>query len=296
MKAFVTGGRGFVGSHLIPKLVSDGWNVVCWDKADRVEHDILSTGNMVEAMHGCDVVFHLAANADVRYGPKHPELDLQQNTIGTFSVLEAMINSGVSRIAFTSTASVYGETTVYPTPESAPFPVQTSFYGASKLAGEALIQAFCASFGFEAYIFRLVGVLGEGYHHGHVLDFAQQLMTHPDHIDIQGDGHARKAYVYVKDVVSALLAAVRLNKPGIYNVALPQYISVNESVDRIVSYFGLKPTRTYTGGERGWVGDNPFIFLDIAKISDLGWSPQIGIYEALERTLNDLKERKWLLD
>src|SRR3989440_597290 len=152
-------------------------------------------------MNGADFVFHLAANADVRFGPEHPRRDLEQNTIVTWNVLEAMRSNGVRRIAFSSTGSVYGEPEIFPTPETAPFPVQTSLYGASKVAAEGMISAYSAAFGFQAFIFRFVSILGERYTHGHVFDFYRQLLDHPDRLDVLGNGRQRKSYLYVQDAI-----------------------------------------------------------------------------------------------
>ena len=159
-------------------------------------------------MAGCDFVFHLAANADVRFGLDHPDKDLQQNTVATFNVLEAMRANGIKRIAFSSTGSVYGEAEIIPTPENAPFPVQTSLYAASKLAGEGMIHAYCEGYKFEGYIFRFVSILGERYTHGHVLDFYKQLLDHPEHLKVLGDGTQRKSYLYVGDCVEAMLHVI----------------------------------------------------------------------------------------
>src|SRR5215510_7022513 len=184
---FVTGAAGFIGSSLTDRLLADGCRVVGWDNFSTgqrefiqsalqhkrfalLEGDNLDLAALTKAMAGSDFVFHLAANADVRFGLEHPSKDLQQNTVATFNVLEAMRANGIKGIAFASTGSVYGEATVIPTPEDAPFPVQTSLYAASKVAGEALIQAYCEGYSFEGYIFRFVSILGERYTHGHVLD------------------------------------------------------------------------------------------------------------------------------
>src|SRR6266550_1227915 len=205
MKYFVTGGAGFIGSNLVDRLVSDGHSIVAYDncstgqaeflaeamKDDRfrlIKGDILDLPALTSAMAGAEAVFHLAANADVRFGPDHPRKDLDQNTIGTFNVLEAMRVNDVRRIAFSSTGSIYGEPEIFPTPEDAPFPVQTSLYGASKLAGEGLVQAYCAGFGFQACIFRFVSILGERYTHGHVFDFYDKLRADPHHIEVLGNG------------------------------------------------------------------------------------------------------------
>ena len=196
MRAFVTGGAGFIGSTLVDRLLHDGHTVVAYDNfstgQERFLHDAsaqekfrlcrgdtLDLAELTSAMRGADTVFHLAANADVRFGTEHPRKDLEQNTIATFNVLEAMRSNGVRRVAFSSTGSIYGEAPVVPTPEDAPFPVQTSLYGASKLAGEGLIQAYCEGFGFQAWIFRFVSILGERYTHGHVFDFSKSLGADP---------------------------------------------------------------------------------------------------------------------
>src|SRR5271169_2912851 len=226
-RAFVTGAAGFIGSNLVDRLLKSDLEVVGWDnystgqkvflagafkepKFRFVQGDNLDHSALTEAMEGCDFVFHLAANADVRFGLEHPSKDLQQNTIATFNVLEAMRANSIGRIAFSSTGSVYGEMAVIPTPEDASFPIQTSLYAASKLAGEGLIQAYCEGFGFEGYIFRFVSILGERYTHGHVFDFYKQLRDHPDRLKVLGDGHQRKSYLYVKDCLQAVLRVMNL--------------------------------------------------------------------------------------
>ena len=157
------------------------------------------------------VVFHLAANADVRFGTEHPRRDLEQNTFATFNVLEAMRATGVRRIAFSSTGSIYGEPDVFPTPERAPFPVQTSLYGASKLAGEGLIQAYCEGFGFQGYIFRFVSILGERYSHGHVFDFYRSLLARiRSELHVLGDDTSASPALYVQDCIDAILTAMRV--------------------------------------------------------------------------------------
>src|SRR5262249_46824598 len=159
----------------------------------------LDPDGLRRAVVGCDFVFHLAANADVRWGTRDPRRDLEQNTIATFNVLEAMRAAGAGRIAFASTGSVYGEAEVFPTPEDAPFPAQTSLYGASKLAGEGLVSAYCEGFGLEGYVFRFVSILGERYSHGHVIDFYRKLLADPHEVEVLGDGKQRKSYLYVHD-------------------------------------------------------------------------------------------------
>jgi UDP-glucose 4-epimerase len=320
MRAFVTGAAGFIGSSLTDQLLADGHEVVAWDNfstgqerflenAGRspafqlVRGDTMDAKALTSAMAGCDIVFHLAANADVRFGLQHPERDLQQNTVATFNVLEAMRSNGIRRIAFSSTGSVYGEAKTIPTPEDAPFPVQTSLYGASKLAGEGMITAYCEGYGMEGYIFRFVSILGERYTHGHVFDFYKQLQEHPDYLDVLGDGTQRKSYLHIDDCVQAILHAVNgatarnaKHRVQIYNLGTNEYCEVKDSIGWICARMGLKPELRFKGGDRGWVGDNPFIFLDIAKVCALGWKPKLTIRQGVERTVDWLAANAWVFD
>jgi UDP-glucose 4-epimerase len=315
MRYFVTGGAGFIGSSLVDRLLAGGHAVTAYDNVSTgqrafleearqqpgfrlVEGDLLDAGRLEEAMAGHDFVFHLAANADVRFGTEHPRKDLEQNTIATFNVLEAMRANGVRRIAFSSTGSIYGEPEVFPTPETCPFPVQTSLYGASKAAGEALIAAYCTGFGFQGYIFRFVSILGERYTHGHVFDFYKKLLADPRHIDVLGNGRQRKSYLYIQDCIDAmLLVAERAREPvNIYNLGTEEYCAVDDSLGWICAHLGVNPERRYAGGERGWIGDSPFIFLDVAKVRALGWRPKLSIRDSVIRTLKYLQENRWVLE
>jgi UDP-glucose 4-epimerase len=253
---------------------------------------------MTAAMRGSDLVLHFAANADVRFGTEHPRRDLEQNTIATFNVLEAMRAAGVSRIGFSSTGSVYGEAAIIPTPEDAPFPVQTSLYGASKLAGEGLIAAYASGFGFSGCIFRFVSILGERYTHGHVFDFYKSLRRDPGRLRVLGDGRQRKSYLYIQDCLSAIEVALAATKTGVqvFNLGTDEYCEVNDSIGWICEHLGVRPAFEYTGGDRGWVGDNPFIFLDCAKVRALGWRPALSIREGVLRTLQYLQNSPELLE
>jgi UDP-glucose 4-epimerase len=317
MRAFVTGGGGFIGSNLVDRLLADGHTVTVYDNFSTgreaflelarrsaccriVRGDTLDDDHLARAMKeaGAEFVFHLAANADVRFGTEHPRRDVDQNTIATFHVLEAMRQAGVRRIAFSSTGSIYGEPDVFPTPETAPFPVQTSLYGASKLAGEGLIQAYCEGFGFQGYIFRFVSILGERYSHGHVFDFYRSLRANPRELRVLGDGHQRKSYLYIQDCIDAMLAVIERSreKVNIFNLGTDEYCEVNDSIGWIVEHLGVSPERTYTGGDRGWIGDSPFIFLDTTKIRALGWRPQLTIREGITRTLDYLLANPWVIE
>ncbi len=317
---FVTGAAGFIGSSLVDRLLAEGKTVVGWDNfstglrpfvAEALKHpsfrliegDNLDLPALTRAMVGCDFVFHLAANADVRFGTDHPDKDLQQNTIATYHVLEAMRANGISRIGFSSTGSTYGESAMIPTPEDAPFPIQTSLYAASKVAGEGLIQAYCEGFGFEGYIFRFVSILGERYTHGHVFDFYRQLVAHPDHLRVLGDGTQRKSYLYIQDCISAMLHVTQLelakkakHRVEVYNLGTPEYVQVNDSIGFICRALGLAPRLEYSGGDRGWIGDNPFIFLETKKIVATGWRPALTIEQGIIRTLRWLESNPWVFD
>ena len=321
---FVTGAAGFIGSNLVDRLLADGATVTGWDNLSTgqlrfldgaeknprfrlVRGDNLDLPALKAAMQGVGFVFHLAANADIRDGWKHPEKDLQQNTIATFNVLEAMRANGVKRIAFSSTGSVYGEALVTPdkpTPETDPFPIQTSLYGASKTAGEGMIAAYAEGGQIdEAYIFRFVSILGERYTHGHVFDFYQQLIAHPDRLRVLGDGSQRKSYLYVQDCLDAMLHVARKgtardakHHTQIYNLGTPEFVQVKDSIRSICAALGLSPKLEYTGGDRGWIGDNPFIFLDTKKIQSTGWKPKLTIEQGVIATLRWLEANRWVYE
>jgi UDP-glucose 4-epimerase len=315
MKAFITGGAGFIGSSLADRLLKAGHEVTAYDNLSTglrefvqhnlgrkgyefIEGDLLDADALGRAVAGHEIVFHLAANADVRHGLEHPRKDLEQNTLATFNVLEAMRRAGVRKIAFSSTGSIYGEPQVFPTPETCPFPTQTSLYGASKLAGEGLISAYVTGYGFTGWIFRFVSILGERYTHGHVFDFYKQLRQDPTKLRVLGNGLQRKSYLYIQDCLDAILFAIDRVPEGtnVFNLGTDEYVTVNDSIGVITKFLGLTPRLDYTGGERGWVGDSPFIFLDCAKIRALGWRPRLTIREAVSRTIAYLTANPALLE
>lgn len=314
MNAFVTGAAGFIGSTLVDRLLAEGHTVAAYDNFSTgqraflagamaspaftlIHGDTLDTPALAKAMAGADIVFHLAANADVRFGTEHPRKDLEQNTLATFNVLEAMRANGVRQIAFASTGSVYGEASVIPTPEDGPFPVQTSLYGASKLAGEGLIAAYCEGFGMQAWIFRFVSILGERYTHGHVFDFLGRLRQDPTRLRVLGDGHQRKSYLYVHDCISAILIAIEraTARVNILNLGTDEYCELNDSIAWICGALDVQPALEYAGGTRGWIGDNPFIFLDTSRIRALGWAPTLTIRESVVQTVRYLQQHAELL-
>jgi UDP-glucose 4-epimerase len=313
MHAFVTGAAGFIGSNLADALLARGDSVTGYDNFSTgnrafltaarlstrfrsVEGDLLDSRKLANAMSGADVVFHLAANADVRFGLQHPRKDLEQNTLATFNVLEAMRTNAVRILSFASTAAVYGESPTLPTPEDAPFPIQTSLYGASKAACEGLITAYSEGYGLQSQIFRFVGVLGERYTHGHVFDFVKRLLSDPSTLQVLGDGMQRKSYLYVADCVDGMLTALdRVDaKLSIFNLGTDEYCRVSDSVAWITTRLGVAPRLSYSGGNRGWIGDNSFVWLDTGRMRSHGWQPKLGIREAVERTVDWLIENKWV--
>jgi UDP-glucose 4-epimerase len=315
VRYFVTGCAGFIGSTLTERLLADGHTVVGYDNFSTgqrrflaaalasanfclVRGDVLDLATLTESMNGSEFVFHLAANADVRFGTEQPRKDLEQNTIATHSVLEAMQQNGINKIAFSSSGSVYGESSTLPTPEDAPFPVQTSLYGASKSAGEGLIAAYCAGFGFQSYIFRFVSILGERYTHGHIFDFYRQLEHDSSRLRVLGNGRQRKSYLYVHDCIDAMLVAIERSndRVNIFNLGTDTYCEVNDSIGWICEALGVTPQVEYCGGDRGWAGDNPFLFLDTKKVRALGWRPKLTIQQGIVRTLEYLRTNPRVLE
>ena len=309
MKAIVTGGAGFIGSHIADRLLREGHGVKIIDNfytgnEDNIKHnfgnenfelakiDLLDLDKLTENFKGYDAVFHIAANADIRHGLKDTRRDLEQNTIATYNVLEAMRLNDVKKIVFSSSSAVYGEPSVFPTPEDHPLH-QTSLYGAAKLACEAMMQAYCEGFGLQAWIFRFVSLVGERHPHGVTYDFVNKLQADPAKLEIIGDGNQRKSFLYIEDCVDGIMFAFEnaKDKVNIFNIGTDEYIVIRDLAKIVVDEMGLKEVKyEFTGGERGWVGDAPFVFLSIEKIKKLGWEPKISIDEGIRRTV------RWLLD
>jgi UDP-glucose 4-epimerase len=312
-KAFVTGGSGFIGSHLVDSLLAHGAEVVVYDNFSTgrpefmpsppppglqvVRGEVLDLSAVQKAMAGCDFVFHFQANADVRSGKQKTRIDLEQNTLATWNVLEAMRINEVKRIAFASSAAVYGEPEVFPTPEQYA-PLQTSLYGASKLAGEAMMQAYCEYFGMHCFIYRFVSWIGERYTHGIVFDVMKKLLADSTHLPLLGDGTQRKSYLYVKDGVAGVMLGIdrAVAQKNVYNLGHDDFIDVRQVVSIILDELKLREVKLeFAGGKRGWVGDSPLVHLDTSRIKALGWRPAISIEEGLRRTVRYLQQRPNLL-
>ena len=320
MKALVTGASGFIGSHIVDELLSRGYEVTGVDNLSTgieryldnakknsnykdINLDLLDFNGLLPLMNEIDVVYHMAANADIRGGTLNTRVDLEQNILVTYNVLESMRRSGTAkRICFASSAASLGEPEIFPTPEEIPIPRQTSLYGASKMAGEGLIAAYCNAFGLEGYCFRFVSLLGPRYPHGHVFDFVKKLRNDSTKLEILGDGTAQKSYLHIKDCIDALMlvcedARPAKNKDGsfeVFHLGMEEFIEVRNSAKIIATEMGLTPIFEFGEGKRGWVGDNPFVFLDVSKIKALGWKPTHTIDESIKETTKWLVNNSWI--
>ncbi len=305
MKALVTGGLGFIGSHLVDRLLLDGWSVTVLDnlltgRAQNLGHqeansnlitvdgDIRDFPVLSKLVSGCDAVFHLAAHALMRASLSDRRVDLDYNLIGTLNVLEAMLEHKVPDFIFASTSALYGEASVTPTPEEY-LGTQTSLYGAAKLGGEAFAEAYTQLSEMKMWAFRFGTVLGERCRRGAIWDFVAKLHDNPTELEILGNGKQKKDYLYVQDCVEGILAGYKKAKEtsNIFNIGLQELTSVDRVSDLVIQGMGLSAVRKkYTGGSRGWIGDNPIVHLDVSKLKSLGWIPKTSAVEAIQRTVD----------
>jgi UDP-glucose 4-epimerase len=306
----VTGGAGFIGSNLVDYLLDNGERVRVVDnfstgRTPFLQHghpnleimsaDLTDPSTCDSAVEGCSVVFHLAANADVRYGWTEPMRDMEQNARVTQLLLESCRVNSVRRFVFSSTGSIYGNAVQIPTSEDCPFPIQTSLYGASKLAAEGLICAYAEAGFIDPTIFRFVSILGPRYTHGHVFDFVKQLINDPSNLFVLGDGNQTKSYLHVFDCVRAMYQASQSNTlSGIFNLGTREAITVNESIGIISKELDCVPQRLYSGGIQGWVGDSPRILLNTDRIESTGWHPSKSIEESVRETVTWLIANQWV--
>jgi UDP-glucose 4-epimerase len=302
-KALVTGGLGFIGSHLVDRLLQDGWGVTVLDslltgrssnlahqkgnpRLKVVEGDIRELETVSKCSRGCDAVFHLAAHALMRVSLSDHQADLEHNVVGTLNVLESMAKNKVSDFVFASTSALYGEAEVVPTPETYSG-IQTSLYGAAKLAGEGYASAFAEFSPIKVWAYRFGTVLGERCRRGAIWDFTHKLLEDPSRLEILGDGRQSKDYLFVKDCVDGIMLGYEKgrSKVNIFNLGLQEQTMVDQLADLVINEMGLKKVKkSYTGGARGWVGDNPVVYLSTKKIRGLGWKPRTSPADAIRLT------------
>ncbi len=303
MNILVTGGAGFIGSHLVDSLAEKN-NVTVYDnlstgKKEFIQHqldkirfieaDLLDTETLGRAMKNQDFVYHIAANADVRHGADNTGIDLEQNTIATHNVLEAMRRNSVRKIAFSSSSVVYGEAKTMPTPECYGPLIPISLYGASKLAGEALITSYCHTFDMQAWIFRFANIIGNRTH-GVIADFINKLRQNPKELEILGNGRQTKSYMLAEECVDAMLYVVKhaTENVNIFNLGTGDHTNVKRIGEIVIEEMGLKADMKFTGGDRGWKGDIPVSMLDVSKLNRLGWKAKTGSENAIRKTVKCL--------
>ncbi len=304
----VTGCAGFVGSHLVDFYLHKNFKVIGIDnfntgrienlnkalsnrKFKLVKADLLKNNNLGKYFKNVDLVCHLAANADVRFGPDNPKRDLEQNLIVTSNVLELMRKNSVKKIIFSSTGSVYGEAKQFPTPEDAKFPIQTSFYAASKLACEGLISSYAEAYNFKCWIFRFVSLLGPRYSHGHVIDFYYKIKKN-NKLEVLGNGKQNKSYIHIYDCINAMHVSYKFfrKKINIINIGNNYSITVKQSLEQIQKILKSKIKPIFQNKSRGWIGDNPYILLSTKKLRTSGWKPKYSIMDSISDTLDYLKK------
>lgn len=309
-KILVTGGAGFIGSHLVDCLTEKGNRIIVFDNLSSgkigfienhlenpdftlIKGDLLDHKAIERACKDIDLVFHVAANPDVRLGASDTKIHFDQNILATYNLLEAMRKNSVKKVAFISTSTIYGEAHIMPTPENYGPLLPISLYGASKLACEALITSYSHTFDMQAWIFRFANIVGPRNTHGITVDFIRKLQENPIQLEILGDGKQEKSYLHVSECVDAILFAIEKSKEdvNIFNIGSEDTISATGIGRAIVEEMKLSEVKfIYTGGSRGWKGDVPRMRLDIEKLKDIGWKPAYTSERSVRETARTLLE------
>lgn len=303
MKYLITGGAGFIGSHIVDYLIEKGNKVIVYDNFSTgrylfisqhlknrnfrlVKGDILDKATLNKAMKGVNFVYHMAAHADVKSGYLNHDMDHIQNLEGTRNVLEIMVKNNVKKIAFASTSSVYGDADIHPTPENFPFE-PTSLYGATKAACENYIQAYASYYNWQFFIFRFVSFIGERYTHGIIFDVLKNIKKNPQILNLLSDGTPKKSSVYIKDGIEAIFKVIdsSSSQKNIFNIGHDDILTVDEIVGIILKVANVKIKKKYKGGDKGWIGDNNFVYLDNTKLKKLGWKTMYSFKEGIEKTV-----------
>jgi len=312
MKILITGGAGFIGSHVVDRLVEEKHEIVVLDDLSSGDEKFIAShrseenfqfhkidllhGDITRFFEGVWEVWHLAANPEVRIGAEDTRIHLEQNVIATYNVLEAMRAKEVRGMIFTSTSTVYGDADKLPTPEEYPT-IPISLYGASKLACEALIAAYCHTFDMRAWIYRFANVIGWRSSHGVIYDFINKIRSNPKELEILGDGNQTKSYIYVDDCIEAMLGGLKAsardenkNRVNIFNIGTDDTITVKRIAEIVCEEMRVspKPKFKFTGGKRGWKGDVPIMLLDASKLNELGWKQKYNSEEAVRKAVGDL--------
>ena len=306
MRCFVTGGAGFIGSHLVDRLMQEN-DVAVYDnlslgKLSHISHhlkkknfrfiedDLLNFETLKKSMKGHGAVFHLAANSDISNN-SITDTDLKKGTLATYNVLEAMRLNGIKNIIFSSTSSIYGEAKIKPTPEDYGPLLPISFYGASKLACEGLISSFCHNFGMKGWIFRFANIAGERGTHGVVVDFIRKLKQNSNEMEILGDGEQSKPYLYVKDCVDGMLYGFYNSSDEVdyFNLSSDGSTKVRMIASILAEEMGIRNVKfKFTGTQRGWPGDVPKVEMDTRKLARLGWRCNLSSDESLRKSVKGL--------
>lgn len=312
----VTGGAGFIGSHLVDELMPDEVTVTVLDNltsgsASNIENwlknpslvfahqDLLNLDNVVKVARGCETVFHLAANPEVRIGTTSPKVHYEQNILATFNLLEAIRKVGnVKMLLFTSSSTVYGEPTRVPTPEDCSPLKPISIYGSSKLSCEALITGYAYTYGFKAIIYRLANIVGPRSKHGVAYDFVQKLRNNPNELEVLGDGTQTKSYLFIDDCIAAMLMGLEKAESQVdtFNVGSEDQIDVKTIADIVTEEMGLKNVRLrFTGGVnggRGWIGDVKNMLLETSKLKSKGWKPKHNSEQSVRLTVRGILPKR----